>query len=109
MTELINCFYPNAYFKLAFTSRTFTQDIYSSYTCIELYEKILENINRYIIDNTNSATNSDNGSLIIHDVSQFEIIPIKNTEHGLALRKINDKLLDILDSDDMQAFYIRLI
>lgn len=87
-----------AYFKLAYTEKKFTQDIYSDYTCTELHEKIMANMNTYIMTEDNRT---------ITNTSQFEIIPIRNSENGLALRKTDEKLYDILEEEDLKAFYIR--
>ena len=92
-------FIPNVYFKLANTERMFYQDICSSYTCTELYEKILANVNN------NLRVNASN----LDTISKFEIVPSRNTEDGLPLRKINTKLYEILNPGDMVAFYIRFI
>ena len=91
-------FFPGVYFKLVYTEKTFYQDIYSDYTCKELYEKILENVSNNLLENNNTISN----------IEKFEIIPVRNTENGLPLRKIDDKLDDILGNDDMESFYIRL-
>ena len=89
-----------AYFKLVYTEKNFTQDIYSDYTCSELYEKIMDNMNTYIMNEDNQT---------ITNTLQFEIIPIRNTENGLALRKTDEKLYNILEEEDLKAFYIRCI
>ena len=91
-------FFPGVYFKLVYTEKTFYQDIYSDYSCKELYDKILENVNNNLLDEDNT----------INNIEKFEIIPARNTEGGLPLRKIDDKLYDILGNDDMVSFYIRL-
>jgi hypothetical protein len=92
-------FLPNVYFKLANTEKMFYQDIYSNYSCAELYEKILVNVNNNLRENESNLETS----------SKFEIVPSRNTESGLPLRKINTKLYEILKQEDMQAFYIRFI
>ena len=45
----------------------------------------------------------------LETISKFEIVPSRNTEDGLPLRKINTKLYEILKQEDMQTFYIRFI
>ena len=91
-------FFPGVYFKLVYTEKTFYQDIYSDYTCKELYDKILENVNNNLLDEDNAISN----------IEKFEIIPARNTEAGLPLRRVDVRLYEILGCDDMCVFYIRI-
>ena len=88
---------PNCYFKLVFTDMYFYQDIYSDYTCKELYEKILPAINRFMVEGGNT------------EINKIEIVPIRNTENGLALTQIDVPLHDLINKDDLNCFYIRLL
>ena len=88
---------PNCYFKLVFTEKHFYQDIYCDYTCKELYEKILPNVNRFIVEGDNT------------EINKIEIVPIRNTENGLALTQIDVPLRDLIHKDDLNCFYIRLL
>ena len=87
----------NCYFKLALTEKTFYQDINADYTCKELYEKVLANVNTHLVDGDN----------IISNVSKFDIVPTRNTENGIGLPRIDACLYEVIHKDDMDAFYIR--
>ena len=87
----------NCYFKLALTEKTFYQDINADYTCKELYEKVLPNVNRYLMDRNDGFVSID----------QFEIIPVRNTENGIGLPKIDACLYEVIHKDDMESFYIK--
>lgn len=88
---------PNCYFKLVFSEKHFYQDVYCDYTCKELYEKILPSVNRFIVE--------DGGV----EIDKIEIVPVRNTENGLALTQINVPLHDLIHKADFNAFYIRLL
>ena len=88
---------PNVYFKRALTEVFFYKDIYTDYSCKELYEKLLPDVNQNLLDNSS-----------IESIEKFEIVPVRNTEYGVKLPRIDAKLIDVIDKTDMVSFYIRI-